>query len=447
MKKLTAIAALIIALATGLVLAEIGGAEATVSTSTNSAVTGALELGWKSIRCTADTHYRQDGLSSTTATTTDAVIPANTAIQEYVSTNTRYLAFILTTGTGTCYIYKLNVDAKGVPPARSAIGVPSGVSVYASQVWADVFDGGALIGSTLNTAGPNVLGGQTTASGYIRAQDAGLNNLTATGNVSVSGTLGISGATTLAGLTAHDAGFLQVQAVKFTSTQITGEDGFEALTSGVHWQIGPGVNESFFGTGGAGPRTTGTFTAGGEITSGPEGYRTTTANTFKATSYTLDGGTAFQLLAGSMDFDAGVHTIWAVNDGGVYPIVRMMADGYMASRTTATLMSLYTNGINNPATYGGLCITRPFTVTRVSIYTSSTAGAGTNDVLRISDGTNNCEATFSCASDLNTTGAKIKSPSGNCAFAAGACLTISETTGGCTPDPTLKTLTFQGWHQ
>lgn len=292
-----------------------------------------------------------------------------------------------------------------------------------------------------------------TVSGNLDIQgDAGVAGALLVGTLTVQGStvLGVlsTGDLVILGFTqGQDAGFNRVHGEEFISHAQSGADGFSATNSGVHWQIGPGANESFFGTGGAGPRTTGSLTAGGEITSGADGYRTTTANTWKGNGYALDGGTAFQWLAGSMDFDAGTHTVWAVNDGGMFPIARMMADGYIASRVPETLLSLYTNAVNNATTYGGLCITRPFTVTQHSIYVSNTAGAGTNNVIRVSDGTNNCDTTWSCASDLNTTGAKIKSPTGDCAFAAGACLTVSETTAGCAPDPTLKSITIRGWNQ
>lgn len=108
------------------------------------------------------------------------------------------------------------------------------------------------------------------------------------------------------------------------------------------------------------------------------------------------------------------------------------------------LANFYTNAVNNVQTYGGAALQTPFTVTNVAIYVSNAGGAGTNDIIRISDGTNNCDATFSCGSVLNTTGVKSVAPTGSCTFPAGANLVLSETTAGCTPDPTLKNIIFRG---
>jgi hypothetical protein len=68
MRKLLLLA-LLPTLAFGQVLVE-GKAEATVSTSGTSAVSGALSLGWKFVQCNALTHYRLGSDTTATATTT-----------------------------------------------------------------------------------------------------------------------------------------------------------------------------------------------------------------------------------------------------------------------------------------------------------------------------------------------------------------------------------------
>lgn len=109
-----------------------------------------------------------------------------------------------------------------------------------------------------------------------------------------------------------------------------------------------------------------------------------------------------------------------------------------------TLISFNNTGVNNVQTYGGMNLLYGFTVVEVTFLVTAIAGAGTNNVIRISDGTNNCDVTFSCTTELNTTGVKTKAPSGTCTFATGADLTFSETTAGCTPDPTIRSLSIRG---
>lgn len=75
-------------------------------------------------------------------------------------------------------------------PVSSSTGSFSGDVTAAGIVSAAAFDGGSGVFTTLNTAGPNVLGGQTTAQGYLSGQDAGLNTGT------FSGVLGVRGAAT-----------------------------------------------------------------------------------------------------------------------------------------------------------------------------------------------------------------------------------------------------------
>ena len=257
-------------------------------------------------------------------------------------------------------------------------------------------------------------------------------------------TLTVREGTNILGDIHMDAGHIYAHGI--TLSAIPGDDAIIITNSGAHAQIGPGVNESIFGTGGSGPQTPGSWTAGGEIQAGVDGYRVLTANTWKARGFAPDSGVAFQMIAGDMPVDGGTHMQWQC---GTPPatVAAMSCEGYLKSKTPEVLASLYTNAVNNANTYGGWYLTQPFTITHVAVYVNNASGTGTNNILRITDGSNNCDATFSCTTDINTTGVKAKVTTGTCNFAAGASLVLSETTAGCTPDPTLKSITLLGWNQ
>jgi len=166
MRKLYTIIAALLLLVAGIVIAEVGNYEATVSTSGTSATTGALSSGWKMVYCTVDTHYRiAPNAATAVATTDDLTIPANTAWQTRISPGLRYLAFILAGGTGTCKVYRRNVDvnAKSSPlvhlshPVNGTVIAPSqvdisgtlgvgGAATFGSDVSASNFDGGTFVG-------------------------------------------------------------------------------------------------------------------------------------------------------------------------------------------------------------------------------------------------------------------------------------------------------------
>lgn len=85
---------------------------------------------------------------------------------------------------------------------------------------------------------------------------------------------------------------------------------------------------------------------------------------------------------------------------------------------------------------GGSLPARAFTVSAMR-YRISVAGAAgtTNATVRVTDGSNNCDASFAC----NTVAGNYRvATSGTCAFAASASLTYTVTSiGDCGPAPTL----------
>jgi hypothetical protein len=122
---------------------------------------------------------------------------------------------------------------------------------------------------------------------------------------------------------------------------------------------------------------------------------------------------------------------------------------YIRSESPLTLFSVYpAAAITATTAYGGHRLTvHAFTMTHLSGYVSSAAGGVGSVIFRVSDGTNNCDVTLSCASDLAATGPIIKAASGTCAFAASAALSFSTTTAGCTPNPTILNLDVVGKSQ
>jgi hypothetical protein len=86
------------------------------------------------------------------------------------------------------------------------------------------------------------------------------------------------------------------------------------------------------------------------------------------------------------------------------------------------------------------------TITSVSLYVGTGGGAGTNNTIRVTDGVNNCDAVFSCAS-LTATGVQDAIPTGTCNFAENAPLRVCELTAGCTPDPNLRNVAVKGFYR
>lgn len=80
-------------------------AEASISVSGTTARNSvALGAGSKLLHCTVAAFYRQGG-ASVTATTADLPLAANEKWQVEVPTEARYIAFITSGGTGTCYVH------------------------------------------------------------------------------------------------------------------------------------------------------------------------------------------------------------------------------------------------------------------------------------------------------------------------------------------------------
>lgn len=112
--------------------------------------------------------------------------------------------------------------------------------------------------------------------------------------------------------------------------------------------------------------------------------------------------------------------------------------------------SVYVGAAVTVQTYGGhkLPADQGVTVTSVTAYVSVVSGGGaSNTVFRISDGSNNCDATITCASTQSTGSKRIDgaSLSGTCSFAAGSALTFAVQSSGCTTSqPAIKQLEVNG---
>lgn len=89
---------------------------------------------------------------------------------------------------------------------------------------------------------------------------------------------------------------------------------------------------------------------------------------------------------------------------------------------------------------------RAIVLTRLTAYISGASGGGAGSTtIRVSDGTNNCDAVLPCAS-TNSTGPKDAAFAGACSFAPGAALTLSCTATTCTTtQPTAQTLDIHGY--
>jgi hypothetical protein len=103
-----------------------------------------------------------------------------------------------------------------------------------------------------------------------------------------------------------------------------------------------------------------------------------------------------------------------------------------------SLASVYVNAVTTASTiYGGQTLpARAFTVNAVA-FRVRTAGSGgtTNAVIRVTDGSNSCDASWAC----NTAaGNQRLTPSGTCAFAASSALTFTvNTIGDCSAGPDI----------
>lgn len=105
MKKIWLLAAAVLALNSS---AGDYKSEASVSVSgTTARNSSALGVGVKVVHCTVAAFYVQ-GDSAVTATTGDIPLAANEKWSISVDQTSRYVAFITSGGTGTCYIHPSN---------------------------------------------------------------------------------------------------------------------------------------------------------------------------------------------------------------------------------------------------------------------------------------------------------------------------------------------------
>lgn len=115
---------LLLATVASAALAAEGPAEATVSVSGTSAVSGRLSSGYKSVVCTVPAHYRLTR-SAGTAITTDAPINAHAPYTFMAGNGASYAAFITDGQAGTCTIYQRNVPLNLPFPAPAVSAPPT----------------------------------------------------------------------------------------------------------------------------------------------------------------------------------------------------------------------------------------------------------------------------------------------------------------------------------
>jgi hypothetical protein len=122
-----------------------------------------------------------------------------------------------------------------------------------------------------------------------------------------------------------------------------------------------------------------------------------------------------------------------------------LVTGQKAPPETPITLTVVNGALNTGTSLGGYVLPSDrgatFAAFTTIVYSASGGGAG-NSVVRISDGTNNCDATMPCTDSQSTT-AKRYAMTGTCAFAAGAALSYSVTTAGCTTtQPSVRNITF-----
>ena len=137
----------------------------------------------------------------------------------------------------------------------------------------------------------------------------------------------------------------------------------------------------------------------------------------------------------------------------------LLGVAYAGAKKTASyppenlLWTSYRNsGLSNGGTLGGrLLATRAFVVTAVNVSVASVGGGGAGtSVITITDGTNNCLVTMTCA--LSAANGRYRTGttagltlSGACTFAPGADVRATVTTAGCTTtQPTVNNIDVLG---
>lgn len=95
--------------------------------------------------------------------------------------------------------------------------------------------------------------------------------------------------------------------------------------------------------------------------------------------------------------------------------------------------------------YGSRKTARAFTVSGVTAIVSSVSGGGAgNTVFRISDGTNSCDATLTCAVSQAAVGSKELVLSGACGLAPGTLTLVIQASGCTSTQPAIRTVTAVG---
>lgn len=95
-----------------------------------------------------------------------------------------------------------------------------------------------------------------------------------------------------------------------------------------------------------------------------------------------------------------------------------------------------------------LAIVNPTTrcVQKVTIYQTTASGGGAGSTIaRITDGTNNCDATFACSTTTGTNTALTVTPTGSCCFTRGANILMGFSASTCTTtQPGARSLVATG---
>lgn len=161
-------------------------------TATTTSATTFVQQGWNRLTCSSDVYYKLVSAYDTAVTSTTGTLlrgpQGGNGLPKpawFLVSSDRWLAILLKSGTtATCMVEVVSLD--GAAQTITNLTVTGTAAVT----------GATTLSSTLTTTGPNTLGL------YTSLQDAGLNNLTVTGNETVAGTLGVTGATTLAAVSA-----------------------------------------------------------------------------------------------------------------------------------------------------------------------------------------------------------------------------------------------------
>lgn len=105
----------------------------------------------------------------------------------------------------------------------------------------------------------------------------------------------------------------------------------------------------------------------------------------------------------------------------------------LGSNSLETFPGIYVNGLLGSHLFYVSAWTLPYAYTITSVSGLISAGAGTTQTLRFTDGVNNCDCSIDC-----TLGATNLSCTGNCTFAASTGVVSAIVSDGCTTPTTVK---------